>query len=101
MFSNSYSGGANDAPELPAGFIPSFVAIPLLTYGICLAVVWTLGFSSGEREDAKQRVQDLLGKAGIYGLLYHMARLCKALYQAMLGELRKIKRATDGLISGN
>ena len=100
MFSNSDSGDANGPPGLPTGFIPSFVVIPLLTYGICLAVVWTLGFNDGEKEAAKRRADMLFDRTGMYALLRYMSRLRRALRRALSRALRKVKHAIDGLISG-
>ncbi|KAK3904924.1 hypothetical protein C8A05DRAFT_13229 [Staphylotrichum tortipilum] len=41
-----------ERPPLPSGFIATFVLVPLLTYCICLAVVWIFGLNDNERKAA-------------------------------------------------
>jgi len=56
---NTSSTSTSSAPEdegtrlpLPRGFIATFVLVPLLTYAICLAVVWIFGLNDSERKAA-------------------------------------------------
>jgi hypothetical protein len=47
--SNSAPNAAEEPPELPNGFKTTFIVVPLVTYIICIAVVWTMGFNARER----------------------------------------------------
>lgn len=39
----------NGRYHLPNGFLGSFIVVPLFTYLICIAVVWTMGFNARDR----------------------------------------------------
>jgi hypothetical protein len=50
------SDNANGRYALPDGFLASFIVVPLVTYLICLAVVWTLGFNTTDRRRALRMI---------------------------------------------
>lgn len=55
IFNNTGTNDQGGPPALPRGFIATFIAIPLLTYTICIAVAWTMGLNDGERQATLQR----------------------------------------------